>query len=136
MAQSGNSRKVYVKASASGTESWLTGEQGNNFNLNANLIDVSDKSSGWQQFIAGVKGATSEVTLFADDSDTTQTACLDALMDGDSVWVRIGGAPSTGGSGDGWEFEAKVGSLSDTAENGGVWSRTLTLTATGEVTHS
>lgn len=133
MAETGNSRKVYVRTSESGTEAWLTGEQSNNMNLNANLIETSDKSSSWQQFISGIKGATAEVTLFADDSDTTQSACLEALMSGDSVWVRIGAAGTTSSPGGGWNFEAKIGQLSDTAENGGVWTRTLSLTATGEV---
>jgi len=136
MAKLGNGERVYIKTSSSGTETWLAGEQTNSFNLSTNLIETSDKSSSWQQFISGIKGATAEVTVFADDSATEQTSAITNALAGDSVWVRIGPAVTGSATGTGWQFEAKISAIGDTNDNGAVSTRSLSLTATGAVTHS
>ena len=49
----GNKRRAYLVDAS--TYTWLAGEQNNSVNLNGNLIDISDKSTDWQKWIAGVK---------------------------------------------------------------------------------
>ena len=130
MAVLGNTRKAYVGSS----HTWLTGEQSNTLTINANQVEVSDKSTVWQQFISGIKGATAEVTVFADNSDAQQIAVLEALFKGEDVDVFIGSLNnSTLTEGD--AFSAVVNSVSDTNDNGSVSSRTISLTANGAVTH-
>ena len=132
----GNARKFYVGAATAGTPptityTWLAGEQSNNFNLNGNPVEVSDKSSTWQKFIQGIRGATADVTVFADDEDTQQKALIDALYAGDKILCFVGilgtNAPSAG-----FAFEAVINSVSDTNDNGSVSTRALSLTVNGE----
>ena len=129
----GNTRKAYIKASNSLT--WLGGEQSNSVNRTAEAIEVSDKASEWAEFISGKKGATIEVTVYADDSDTAQSAALTALETGAEVEWAVGiiesGALTKGDSG-----AAIITAVSDTNDFGAVASRTISMTATGEVTHS
>ena len=132
----GNSRKAYIGATSgsSTTYSWLTGEQSNTLTINANQVEVSDKSTVWQKFISGVKGATAEVTVFADNNDTQQKAVIAGLFNGQDVAVFIGTLDnSTPSEGD--AFMAVVNSVSDTNDNGSVSTRTISLTANGAVTH-
>lgn len=131
MATLGNKRKFYVGASSSGDWTWLAGEQSNSFNLNAEMIDVSDKSSEWQQFISGIKGATAEVTVFSG-SDSQQERLMNALIAGTSVYCFVGelsGSNTTSG----YIFEALVSSIGETNDNGAVSSRSISLQVTGEV---
>lgn len=123
----GNKRKCFISSSTN--PSWLVGEQSNSFDLNANLVETSDKSSEWQTFISGIKGATASVTVFADTSSAEQTSAIGALIGGTKVNVVIGETASSG-----WTFEAFVSSVSETNDNGAVAQRTINLTATGEVT--
>lgn len=132
----GNSRKAYIGATSgsSTTYTWLTGEQSNTLTINANQVEVSDKSTVWQKFISGVKGATAEVTVFADNNDTQQKAVIAGLFNGQDVAVFIGTLDnSTPSEGD--AFMAVVNSVSDTNDNGSVSTRTISLTANGAVTH-
>lgn len=132
----GNSRKAYIGATSgsSTTYSWLTGEQSNTLTINANQVEVSDKSTVWQKFISGVKGATAEVTVFADNNDTQQKAVLAGLFNGQDVAVFIGTLDNSSPS-EGDAFMAVVNSVSDTNDNGSVSTRTISLTANGAVTH-
>lgn len=133
----GNSRKAYIGASVSGsstTYTWLTGEQSNTLTINANQVEVSDKSTTWQKFISGVKGATAEVTVFADNTDTQQKAVIAGLFNGQDVAVFIGSLSGNSPS-EGDAFLAVVNSVSDTNDNGSVSTRTISLTANGVVTH-
>lgn len=133
----GNSRKAYIGAVVSGsgtTYTWLTGEQSNTLTINANQVEVSDKSTTWQKFISGVKGATAEVTVFADNNDTQQKAVIKGLFNGQDVAVFIGTLESSSPS-EGDAFMAVVNSVSDTNDNGSVSTRTISLTANGAVTH-
>ena len=132
MAQLGNVNKFYIKISSSWT--WLTGEQNNSFNRTAEAIEGSDKSTDWAQFIAGKKGATAEVTVFADNSNAAQKNVLSAFASGAEVDFFIGelstNTPSSGDVG-----KAIITAISDTNDFGAVSSRNISLTVTGAVTH-
>ena len=138
MAQLGNTRRVYiVTGSTSKSYTWLSGEQSNSFSRTAEAIENSDKSSEWAQFLSGKKGATAEVTVYTDDSDAQQKAALSALEAGTPVSVFIG-TLSSGGSPaptEGDVFNAIITAINDTNDNGAVASRSMSLTATGAVTH-
>lgn len=131
----GNKRKAYIGTS----HVWLTGEQSNSLSLASNKVEISDKSTVWQRFISGVKGATAEVTVYADNNDAQQIAVLTGFFKGEDVDVFIGTFVSGSGSGSGMvegdAFSAVVDSVSDTNDNGSVSSRTIALTANGPVTH-
>ena len=130
----GNVMKAYVKVST--TYTWLTGEQSNRLNLSAEAVETSDKSTVWAQFLSGKKGATAEVTVFADNSDSAQAAALAAFHNGAVVDVFIGQLTgTTPAPTDGDAFQAIVNAVNDDNPVGTVATRTLSLTATGAVTH-
>ena len=138
MAQLGNTRRVYiVTGSSSKTYTWLSGEQNNSFNRTAEAIEDSDKSTEWAQFLSGKKGATAEVTVYTDDNDAQQKAALAALEAGTPVAVFIGtlSSGSSPAPSEGDAFKAIITAINDTNDNGAVASRSLSLTATGAVTH-
>ena len=130
--QLGNVNKAYIKAGSNYV--WLGGEQSNSVNRTAEAVEVSDKDSAWAEFISGKKGATIEITVFADNTDNAQAAALDALETGDVVDWGVGvlseSAISSGDFG-----KAIITAISDTNDFGAVASRTISLTATGAVTH-
>ena len=128
----GNTKKAYIKIST--TYTWLACEQNNSINRTQEAVEVSDKSTAWAQFISGKKGATAEITVFADNSDNGQKAALKGLYNGTSVEVFLG-ALSTNSPSDGEAFNAIVTAVSDTHDFGAVSSRTISLTANGAVTH-
>lgn len=136
MAVLGNTRRAYITLGSSGTPTtWLSGEQTNNFNRTSEAIEVSDKSTVWAQFIAGKRGATAEITVFTDDTSAgPQYNAIKALHTGAMVRVFIGVLNNTTPS-QGDVFTAIVTAISDTNDNGSVATRSLSLTATGEVTH-
>ena len=139
MATLGNNRRVYIVTSSSSTTTytWLSGEQTNSFNLTSEAIETSDKSTEWAQFISGKKGATAEVTVYADDTNAQQQAALKALITGADVKVFIGTltGTSTKTPSEGDVFSAVVTAISDTNDNGSVATRSISLTANGAVTH-
>lgn len=130
----GNAKRCYIGTSKNGTWTWLTGEQSNSLNRNANQVETSDKSNAWQSFIYGIKGATADVTVFADDSNTQQVNLINALVASTNVFVFIGevGAEGTTPT-HGDIFEALVSSVADTNDNGSVSTRAVSLVATGPV---
>lgn len=128
----GNSKKAYIKVSSSYV--WLGGEQSNSLNRTAEAVEISDKSTEWAQFISGKKGATVEMTVFADASDSAQSAAIAALAAGTVVQWAIGTVSnSTVSEGD--YGQAIITAVSDTNDFGSVASRTISLTVTGPVTH-
>ena len=138
MAQLGNERRVYiVTGSSTSTYTWLAGEQTNSFNRTAEAIEASDKSTDWAQFLSGKKGATAEVTVYTNDSDAQQKAALAALHNGAQVRVFVGTltSGSSPAPSEGDVFAAVVTSISDTNDNGAVSTRSISLTASGAVTH-
>jgi len=132
MAQLGNVNKFYIKISSSWT--WLTGEQNNSFNRTAEAIEVSDKSTDWAQFIAGKKGATAEVTIFADNSNAAQKNVLSNFASGTEVDIFIGEL-STNSPSSGDAAKAIITGVSDTNDFGAVSTRNISLTISGAVTH-
>ena len=98
-----------------------------------NIIHV-DRQFG-EQFITGKKGATAEITVYTDDTSAgPQYNIIKALHTGVTVRVFIGVlSGSTASEGD--AFTAVVTAVSDTNDNGSVASRSISLTATGSVTH-
>jgi len=138
MAQLGNERRVYiVTGSSTSTYTWLAGEQSNSFNRTAEAIETSDKSTDWAQFLSGKKGATAEVTVYTNDSDAQQKAALSALHNGSQVRVFVGTltSGSSPAPSEGDVFVAVVTAISDTNDNGAVSTRSISLTASGAVTH-
>lgn len=136
MPQLGNKRKFYMGtvSQSTTTYAWLKGEQSNNFNISGNPIDVSDKSTDWQKFMQGMKGATAEVVVYADDTDTQQKAIIAALYAGETVFC-FNGVLTNNAPGEGWAFEAVINTLGDTNDNNAVSTRNLSLTVTGAPVH-
>ncbi len=130
----GNARKAYIRASSASTYTWLAGEQSNSVNRSAEAIEVSDKSSEWAEFISGKKGATIEITVYADDTDAAQSAALSALVEGSEVYWAVGVVSSSGVT-NGDSGKAIITAVNDTNDFGAVASRSISMTATGEVTH-
>ncbi len=126
---------VGVTANNSTTYTWITGEQSNSLNKTQANLEVTDKSSAWQKFEAGIKGATAEITLFTDNSDTQQKALLNSLHNGVKVPVFIGELAEGGSPSEGDTFTALVTAISDTHEVNGVATRNVSLVADGAVTH-
>jgi len=136
MAVLGNTRRAYIALGSSGVPTtWLSGEQTNSFNRTAEAIEVSDKSTVWAQFITGKRGATAEITVYTDDTSAgPQYNAIKALHQGATVRVFIGvlnGSSPTSGD----VFTAIVTAVGDTNDNGSVATRSISLTASGEVTH-
>lgn len=133
----GNRNKFYVRIGDATSYTWLTGEQSNSVNRTQEAIEVSDKSTDWAQFIGGKKGATIEVTIFADNSDPAQVEILKGLYNGTTVKFFVGqltsGTPPT--PSDGEVGEAIVTSIGDTNDFGAVAGRNCSLTVTGPLTH-
>lgn len=137
----GNARRVYVSASATPTSASeaLVGEVSNSFDLNANLVETSDKSTAWQQFISGIKGASAQVTLHADIGNADQMSLISSLIAGTELFVYVGNFAGTGEgaiSASGYAFKALVSTVNESNDNGSVATRTVTLTANGAVTAS
>lgn len=129
----GQAVKAFIKVSS--TDKWLSGESSTSVNLTAEAQEITDKSSEWAQFISGKKGATIEVTLFADDDDDAQAAAIAALIAGDEVDFAIGATTSTTNAPTGgYSGKGIVTAVSDTYDTGSVSSRSISITATGEVT--
>ena len=127
----GNKRRAYVVDAS--TYTWLAGEQNNSVNLNGNLIDISDKSTDWQKWIAGVKGGTISITVFTDnESSAEQKKFLNALKSGTLVNIFIGELAEGNNPSPGYTAEALVSSITETNNNGEVSSRDLQLTINGE----
>lgn len=131
----GNDWKMYVgtkAAIADGNYTVLKGEQNSSLNITSDLIETTTKEA-WKTFMAGTKGATGNVTLFADVSDAQQKALLASLFSGDEVFCFFGDLRDSSKP-VGYSFTALVGSIGDTADKGSVLSRDVALTATGTVT--
>ena len=136
MATHGNKRKMYLTTAAGGSSyTWLAGEQSNTISIEAEMLEATDKSSAWKQYVPGMKGGTAEVTVFADGDDAGQKSLLNSLFKGDKVFCFIGELGSGNTPAEGETFEAYVTSISTPAENGSLITRSISLQITGEVTH-
>lgn len=131
----GNDWKMYVgtkAAIADGNYTVLMGEQNSSLNITSDLIETTAKEA-WKTFMAGTKGATGNVTLFADVTDAQQKTLLASLFSGAEVFCFFGDL-SDSTKPVGYSFTALVGSIGETADKGSVLSRDVALTATGVVT--
>lgn len=131
----GNDWKMYVgtkAAIADGNYAVLKGEQNSSLNITSDLIETTAKEA-WKTFMAGTKGATGNVTLFADVADTQQKTLLASLFSGAEVFCFFGDLRDSAKP-VGYSFTALVGSIGETADKGSVLSRDVALTATGVVT--
>lgn len=128
----GNNFKAYVKVSS--TYTWLGCEQSNSIDRTQEAVEVSDKSTAWAQFIAGKKGATGQMTVFADNSDNAQQQALKGLYNGVEIDFFLGtlsgSSPSSGEVG-----KAIITGVSDTNDFGAVSTRTISFTVNGALTH-
>lgn len=133
----GNKNKFYVKIGTATTYTWLTGEQSNNVNRTQEAIEVSDKSTDWAQFIGGKKGATIDVTIFADNADSAQQEILKGLYNGQKVQFFVGqlGTGQSPAPTDGEVGTAVVTAIGDTNDFGAVSTRNVSLTVDGALTH-
>lgn len=132
----GNERKFYlVSGSTSTSYTALAGEQTNSFNRSADAIECSDKTTVWKDFLAGIRGATADVTVYADDTDAEQKSLISSFAAGEIVncFVGVLGTGSTPSEGD--VFSAIITAINDTNDNGSVATRQLSLQVKGAPTH-
>jgi predicted secreted protein len=132
MATAGNNMKLYLTTEGMDELTWITGEQTSSINLSADLLEVSDKSTKWKQYIPSIKGATIDATFFAEYGNTQQSALMESLMVGSKVYAFVGEV-SEDKPKIGYFFAAYVASISDSFDNAGVVSRSVSLQITGEV---
>lgn len=137
MAVTGRNRRVYLTTKGGmATYTWLAGEQSNNFSIESEMLETTDKSSDFRQYIPGIKGGSADVTVFADTAASgPQHQLISALYKGESVYVFIGTLGDDGQPAEGDAFEAYIASISTPNEISGVVTRSITLQITGEITH-
>lgn len=133
MAIAGNKMKVYLTDATLDQMHWLAGEQTSSISLSADMVEVSDKSTDWKQYIPAMKGGTIDVTLYADYSNTEQTTLMQSLLVGNMVYVFVGELDESNEMKHGYFCLAYVTSISDSFDNAGVVSRSVSLQITGEV---
>lgn len=132
MAEIGNRRKVYLVDST--TSTYVVGQTSGSLSLNNELVDSSDKSSEWAEYISGQKSWSITLAVNLDNSATShQIKFLESLMDGSKVKVFIGVLEKNTQS-DGFVGEAMVASVEDSHDKGAIASRNITLTGTGPLT--
>ena len=124
--------KLYLTDGKGESFQWITGEQTSSINLSADMLEVSDKSTEWKQYIPSIKGGTIDATIFADYGDEQQGILMNSLMVGDEVYVFLGEVDG-GNPVHGYMCAAYVTSISDSFDNAGVVSRSVSLQINGEV---
>lgn len=133
MAHNGNKKKVYLTdGKGSGTFTWIAGETSSNLSLQSNMIETSDKSSKFANYIAGRISGTASVTVNLDDSATdSQRKMLQALYNGQRIFVFHGeiedNAPVNGTA-----YEALVSGLDRDYPDDAIVTATFNLQICGE----
>lgn len=130
----GSAYKLYVSKTDS-TTTPLVGESTSTLNITADALEVSDKSSPWKQYIAGMRGATISATLYADDTDATQKTLINSLMAGDKVTISLKRYANQIMVGE-YNATAIITSIGLTMQNGGVATRDVSFQITGELRFS
>lgn len=135
--KTGNTVKIYLAEKGStNTYTWIKGEQSHSTTYNAEMLDASDKSTRFQQFLAGMIGGTADLTLIADDEASgPQHKLIQSLHKGSAVYVFSGVLSDGKTPSEGDMFEALVSSIGNTYENNGVASRSVSLQISGEIVH-
>lgn len=131
MAEIGNKRKVYLVDDT--TNTYVVGQTSGSISLNNELVDSSDKSSEWAEYISGQKSWSITVAVNLDNSATAnQVKFLESLIEGTRVKVFIG-VLSADQQSDGFVGEAMVASVEDSYDKGSISSRSISLTGTGAI---
>lgn len=131
-AENGNRRKVYLVED--NTNTYVVGQTSGGFSLNDELLDVSEKTHEWAEYISGKKAWSATLGVNLDNTASAkQIEFLDSLVKGTKVKVFIGVLSSDQQS-DGILGEAYVANVEDTFDNGAVSSRSISLTGTGAAT--
>lgn len=128
----GSAYKLYVSKVGADNTTPLVGESTSTLNITADALEVSDKSSPWKQYIAGMRGATLSATLYADDDDASQKLLISSLMAGDTVMVSLARLVGQGYKGE-YSAQAIITSIGLTMQNGGVASRDVSFQITDAV---
>lgn len=132
MAENGNKRKVYLVNES--TNTYVVGQTSGSLSVNDELLDVSDKTHEWSQYVSGKKAWSATVGVNLDNSASAkQIEFLESLVAGTTVKVFIGVLKDDQQS-DGVIGEALVASVEDTFDNGSVSSRSINLTGVGPLT--
>lgn len=131
-AENGNIRKVYLVEDK--TNTYVVGQTSGGLSLNDELLDASDKTHEWAEYISGKKAWSATLGVNLDNTASAkQIKFLESLVEGTKVKVFIGVLDSDQQS-DGILGEAYVASVEDTFDNGAVSSRSISLTGTGVAT--
>lgn len=128
----GSAYRLYVSKVGADNRTPLVGESTSTLNITADALEVSDKTSAWKQYIAGMRGATLNATLYADDADASQKLIISSLMAGDTVLVRLARMSGQVYVGD-YSAQAIITSIGLTMQNGGVATREVSFQITGAV---
>lgn len=133
MAENGNKKKVYLTdGKGTGTFTWVAGETSSNLSLQSNMIETSDKSSKYADFIAGRISGTASVTVNLDESATdSQVELVKAFYNGQKVFVfqgEINGTNPVSGT----AYEALVSGLDRDYPDDAVVTATFNLQVCGE----
>lgn len=138
MATAGITRKIYITTTVSNatTNTWIAGEISNSIDLSDSTIDVSDKDSAWDAFISGQKSWSASAEFNLDNASTgKQKELLQSLVAGTQVKIFIGiVSGTTPAQTDGIAGDAYIESISESAERGGVVSRSISFKGTGAPT--
>jgi hypothetical protein len=130
MAENGNKRKVYLVENT--TNTYVVGQTSGGFSLNDELLDASDKTHEWAEYISGKKAWSATIGVNLDNTASSmQIKFLESLVEGTKVKVFIGVLDADKQS-DGILGEAFVANVEDAFDNGAISSRSITLTGTGE----
>lgn len=132
MAQNGNEIRLYLVDS--NTNTYVVGQTSANYNLNDDLIEVTDKLTQWKEYISGGKSWSASLSLNLDNSATAQQIeFVKSLKKGQKLTVFIGVLKDNQQS-DGIAGEVWVASVDNTADNNAIASRSVNLTGNGEPT--
>ena len=133
MAENGNKRKVYLTdGKGTGTFTWVAGETSSNLSLQSNMIEVSDKSSRFADFVAGRISGTASVTVNLDDTATeSQRKMVSAFYNGQKLFVFHGEVEGNTAA-KGTAYEALVSGLDRDYPDDAVITATFNLQVCGE----
>ena len=118
MAQNGNEIKLYLVDS--NTNTYVVGQTSTNYNLNDDLIEVTDKLTQWKEYISGGKSWSASLSLNLDNTASAkQIEFVKSLKKGQKLTVFIGVLKENQQS-DGIAGEVWVASVENTADNNAV----------------
>lgn len=134
MAKNGNSTKVYLTtAKGTGTFTWIAGETTSNISLQRTMIETSDKSSVYADFLAGRMSGTAAVTVNLDNTATdSQREMVRSFYNGQKVFVYQGEVGSSDTPTNGTAYEALISGLDRDYPDDALVTATFNLQICGE----